>query len=138
MAEGADILHLEIATPERQMVDMQVRQVEVPCLDGLIGVLPGHAPLISILRPGVLVYWADHETRVFAVYGGFVEVLNDRVRVLADDAERKEDIDLRQAQEQLERATAVLAAQGVESDPAIALYEAQRAEARMEAVMRQV
>ncbi len=101
MADGA--LQLQIATPERQMVDMEVREVEVPCLDGLIGVLPGHAPLISILRPGVLVYRADHETRVLAIYGGFVEVLNDRVKVLADDAERKEDINVREAQEQPRR-----------------------------------
>jgi F-type H+-transporting ATPase subunit epsilon len=136
MADGA--LQLQIATPERQMVDMEVREVEVPCLDGLIGVLPGHAPLISILRPGVLVYRADHETRVLAIYGGFVEVLNDRVKVLADDAERKEDINVREAQEQLEKASAVLAAQGVEADPAIALYEAQRAEARLEAAVKQV
>ena len=136
MADGA--LQLQIATPERQMVDMEVREVEVPCLDGLIGVLPGHAPLISILRPGVLVYRADHETRVLAIYGGFVEVLNDRVKVLADDAERKEEINLREAQEQLEKASAVLAAQGVEADPAIALYEAQRAEARLEAAVKQV
>jgi F-type H+-transporting ATPase subunit epsilon len=132
------VLQLQIATPERQLVDMEVREVEVPCLDGLIGVLPGHAPLISILRPGVLVYRADHETRVFAIYGGFVEVLNDRVLVLADAAERKEDIDIPKAQQELEKASAGLAAQGADTDPAVALYQALRAEARLEAAVKQV
>ena len=131
-------LQLEIATPEKQVVETQVLEAQIPCLDGFIGVLPGHAALVSELRPGVLTYTTTTETKVLAVYGGFVEVLPDRVRVLADDAERKEDIDLRKAQEALEKATEVLAAQGVESDPAIALFEAQRAEARLEAVMRKV
>lgn len=130
------VLQLEIATPEKLVVETQVTEAQIPCLDGFIGVLPGHAALVSELRPGVLTYTTTSETKVLAVYGGFVEVLPDRVRVLADDAERKEDIDLRRAQEELEKATAVLAAQGVESDPAIALFEAQRAEARLEAAMR--
>ena len=132
------VLQLEIATPERQLVETEVKEAQIPCLDGFIGVLPGHAALISELKPGVLTYTTTTETKVLAVYGGFVEVLPDRVRVLADDAERKEDIDLRKAQEALEKATAVLQAQGIESDPAIALFEAQRAEARLEAVMRKV
>jgi F-type H+-transporting ATPase subunit epsilon len=132
------VLQLEIATPERQMVETEVLEAQIPCLDGFIGVMPGHAALVSELRPGVLTYTTRSETKVLAVYGGFVEVLPDRVRVLADDAERKEDIDLRKAQEALEKATEIQAAQGIESDPAIALFEAQRAEARLEAVMRKV
>jgi F-type H+-transporting ATPase subunit epsilon len=130
------VLQLEIATPEKLLVETQVQEAQIPCLDGFIGVLPGHAALISELRPGVLTYTTSGGTKVLAVYGGFVEVLPDRVRVLADDAERKEDIDLKRAQEQLEKATAILEAQGIESDPAIALFEAQRAEARLEAAMR--
>ena len=130
------VLQLEIATPEKLVVETQVTEAQIPCLDGFIGVLPGHAALVSELRPGVLTYTTPTETKVLAVYGGFVEVLNDKVRVLADDAERKEDIDLRRAHEELEKATAILEAQGIESDPAIALFEAQRAEARLEAAMR--
>jgi len=129
-------LQLEIATPEKQVVETQVLEAQIPCLDGFIGVLPGHAALVSELRPGVLTYTTTTGTKVLAVYGGFVEVLPDRIRVLADDAERKEDIDVRKAQELLEKASEVLAAQGVEADPAIALFEAQRAEARLEAAMR--
>ena len=137
MADGG-VLQLEIATPERQLVETEILEAQIPCLDGFIGVLPGHAALASELRPGVLTYTTSSETKVLAVYGGFVEVLPDRVRVLADDAERKEDIDLGKAQEALAEATAILEAQGIAADPAIALYEAQRAEARLEAVMRKV
>jgi F-type H+-transporting ATPase subunit epsilon len=130
------VLQLEIATPERQLVETEVREAQIPCLDGFIGVLPGHAALVSELRPGVLTYTTTTETKVIAVYGGFVEVLPDRVRVLADDAERKEDIDLQKAQQALQKATADLMAMGISADPAIALFEAQRAEARLEAATR--
>jgi F-type H+-transporting ATPase subunit epsilon len=132
------VLQLEIATPERQLVETEVREAQIPCLDGFIGVLPGHAALVSELRPGVLTYTTTTETKIMAVYGGFVEVLPDRVRVLADDAERKEDIDLRRAQQLLDKATADLMAMGIGADPAIALFEAQRAEARLEAATRKV
>jgi F-type H+-transporting ATPase subunit epsilon len=132
------VLQLEIATPERQMVETEVREAQIPCRDGFIGVLPGHAPLVSELRPGVLTFTTASETKVMAVYGGFVEVLPDRIRVLADDAQRKEDINVREAQEQFEKATALLQAAGLASDPAIALFEAQRAEARLEAATRKV
>lgn len=134
------VLQLEIATPERQLVETDVLEAQIPCLDGFIGVLPGHAPLVSALRPGVLTYTTSNETKVLAVYGGFVEVLPDRVRVLADDAERKEDIDLKRAQAAYEKANQELLNPpgGVASDPAVALFEAQKAEARFEAAMRKV
>ena len=83
-------MQIEIATPERQLADTEILEAQIPCLDGFIGVLPGHAALISELKPGVLTYRTDTETKVLAVYGGFVEILDDRVRVLADAAERKE------------------------------------------------
>ena len=132
------VFHLVIATPERQLVETDALEAQVPCLDGFIGVLPGHASLVSELKPGVLTYRTTAGTKVLAVYGGFVEVQPDRVRVLADDAERKEDINLKKAQEELERVTNEIGAEGVESDPAVALFEAQRAEARLEAAVRQV
>ena len=132
------VLHLEIATPVRQMVETEILEAQIPCLDGFIGVLPGHAALISELKPGVLTYRTTTETKVLAVYGGFVEVLPDLVRVLADDAERKEDIDIKTAQQALEDATNGLKAEGIESDPAVALFMAQRAEARLEAATMKV
>jgi len=131
-------IHLVIATPERQLVETEVFEAQIPCLDGFIGVLPGHASLVSELKPGVLTYRTATETKVLAVYGGFVDVQPDRIRVLADDAERKEDIDLKSAREALATANSELGAQGIEADPAVALFKSQRAEARVEAAVRPV
>ncbi len=129
---------LELATPERQLVEMDVLEAQIPCRDGFIGVFAGHASLLSELKPGVLTYKTTTETKVLAVYGGFVEVQPDRVRVLADGAERKEDIDLRKAEEAVREATKLLEDAGIASDPAIAFLNAQRAEARYEAAKLKV
>lgn len=137
MAEEG-VLQLEIATPERQLVEVEALDAQIPCLDGYIGVLPGHAALLSEMKPGVLTYRTRTETKVLAVYGGFVEVSADHVRVLADDAERKEDIDLRKAREEVEKACHALTVQNVEADPAFALFASQRAEARFEAVTKKL
>jgi len=131
----ADTLLLEVVAPERSLVEEQVSEVQVPALDGFIGVLPGHAPLLSELKPGgVLTYRAVGGEKTLAVYGGFVEVLPDRVRVLADAAERKEEIDLEDARRRLREAMAKLGEMHGEAiDPAVALAEALRAQARVEA-----
>jgi F-type H+-transporting ATPase subunit epsilon len=131
----ADTLLLEVVAPERSLVEEQVSEVQVPALDGFIGVLPGHAPLLSELKPGgVLTYRAVSGEKTLAVYGGFVEVLPDRVRVLADAAERKEEIDLEDARRRLREAMAKLGEMHGEAiDPAVALAEALRAQARVEA-----
>jgi F-type H+-transporting ATPase subunit epsilon len=99
-------VHLELVSPERVLVDEQVDEVQVPALNGYIGVLPGHAPLLSELMPGgVLTYRsAGSGEKVLAVYGGFVEVQPDRVRILADFAERKEEINVEKAREELRNA----------------------------------
>lgn len=99
-------LLLQLVSPERMLVDERVTDVQVPGLDGYMGVLPGHAPLLSELMPGgVLSFRAAGGERVLAVYGGFVEVVQDRVRVLADGAQFKEEIDVNAAREQLSKAT---------------------------------
>jgi F-type H+-transporting ATPase subunit epsilon len=131
-------LHLEIATPERQLVQTDVLDAQIPCLDGYIGVLPGHAALVSELKPGVLTYTTtDDSFKVLAIYGGFVEVLEDSIRVLADAAERKEEINLQKAQDALSKATGELEKGGVDIDLADALFEVQRAAARLEAAQRE-
>ncbi len=81
---------LQLVSPERVLVDEQVDEVQVPGLDGYMGILPGHAPLLSeLMAGGVLKYRTGSGESVFAVYGGFVEVQPDRVRILADFAERR-------------------------------------------------
>jgi F-type H+-transporting ATPase subunit epsilon len=132
----ADTLLLQLVSPERMLVDEQVTEAQIPALNGFIGVLPGHAPLVSQLMPGgVLTYHAgDGREKVLAVYGGFVEVLPDRVRVLADAAEHKEEIDLKAAQEQLAKATA--AAQQVQENPDAAIADVLRAQAKVDAATK--
>src|SRR5580698_3261875 len=102
----ADTMLFQLVSPERLLAEVQVTEVQIPARDGYIGVLPGHAPLLSELKAGgVLTYSANGATKVVAVYGGFVEVLPDRVRVLADSAQNKEEINLAAAQEELRNAT---------------------------------
>jgi len=100
----ADDIVLELVTPERAVVSEQVNDVQVPGLDGYLGILPGHAPLLSLLGAGCLSYAAGSRRHFLAVQGGMVEVLPGQVRVLATIAERAEDIDLAKARADLERA----------------------------------
>lgn len=96
---------LQLVSPERMLVDEQVDEVQVPARDGYLGVLPGHAPLLSELMPGgVLTYKSGAGQKVVAIFGGFVEVQGDRVRVLVDAAERKEEINVDEARAQLSKA----------------------------------
>src|ERR1700751_3461673 len=97
----ANALHLQIATPEKQLVDEAVTRIEIPGKNGYIGILPEHAPLLSELGAGVLSYSSDSHDHLLAVMGGFVEVLDNEVRVLADRAEPAKDINLEQAHQEL-------------------------------------
>ena len=89
----ADKIQLEVVTPERRVLAEPVDMVTVPGLNGEMGILPGHTPLISQLKTGVLSYLQDSRTSQLLVSGGFVEVRDDHVAVLADIAERPEEID---------------------------------------------
>ncbi len=91
MAKG---IHLQIYTPGQQVLDAEVDRVEVPALDGEIGVLPGHTELVSLLKPaGVLTYHNGDSAEEIAINDGFFEVAPDSVVILADGAARPEDID---------------------------------------------
>ncbi|HWX43238.1 MAG TPA: ATP synthase F1 subunit epsilon [Blastocatellia bacterium] len=92
------MIHLEVVTPERKLFESDVDRVEVPGRDGELGILPGHAELVSELKPaGLLTYHIGDETGRMAISDGFVEVSAERVIVLADRADRPEDIDLARA-----------------------------------------
>lgn len=93
----ADQLQLEVVTPERRVLEESVNSVTVPGRSGEMGILPGHAALISELRTGVLTYAENGNTFQLHVSGGFVEVNNDKVSVLAEVAERPEEIDAARA-----------------------------------------
>ncbi len=91
-------IHLEIVTPERKVFEAEVDRVEIPGLDGELGILPGHTELISLLKPaGLLTYHIGNDKGEMAISGGFVEVNSDRVVVLADRATRPEEINLSEA-----------------------------------------
>src|ERR687883_788059 len=90
-------IQLEVVTPERRVLAEAVDSVNVPGLNGELGILPGHTPLISQLQTGVLSYAQGGATHKLHVSGGFVEVNADRVSVLAEIAERPEEIDAARA-----------------------------------------
>jgi F-type H+-transporting ATPase subunit epsilon len=96
-------IQLEVVTPERRLLAEPVDMVTVPGLGGELGILPGHTPLISQLKTGVLTYIQDGKPFPLHVSGGFVEVRDDHVSVLADVAERPEEIDAARARLARER-----------------------------------
>ena len=128
-----DTFELEVTTPERLLIRENVSEAQIPAKNGYIGVLPGHAPLLSELGTGFMYYVAGGRRRYFALHGGFVEVLPDRVRVLANIGERAEEIDVERARKARERAEGELINPALGVDPAVALAAIQRAEARLEA-----
>src|SRR6187402_819467 len=97
-------LTLEIVTPDRSVVAEKVDEVEIPGSEGYFGVLPGHAPLLATLQVGEVWYRIGQEKHYLAVAFGFVEVLPERVTVLAQIAERAEDIDVARAEAAKRRA----------------------------------
>jgi F-type H+-transporting ATPase subunit epsilon len=97
-------IQLQIITPERLLVRDQVDEVEIPGAEGYFGVLPGHTPLLADLAVGELWYRKGQEKTFLAIAYGFVEVLPDRVTVLARIAEKADDIDLARAEEAKRRA----------------------------------
>ncbi len=93
----AQQIQLDVVTPERRVLSEAVDMVTVPGLGGELGILPGHTPLISQLQTGVLSYVQNGQTFQLHVSGGFIEVRDDRVSVLAEIAERPEEIDAARA-----------------------------------------
>jgi F-type H+-transporting ATPase subunit epsilon len=97
-------LQLEIVTPDRSLVREEVDEVQVPGSEGYLGVLPGHTPLLTTLNVGELWFRVGQVKHFLAIAGGFAEVLPDRVTILAQIAERAEDIDLARAEAARKRA----------------------------------
>ena len=107
-------LRLEFVTPERALAHEEVDEVMLPGEDGDFGVLPGHAPLLSALRTGEMWYRKGNDVTYAFLAGGFAEVVPNRVSILAQVAERAEDIDearaeasKRRAEERLAKATSM-------------------------------
>lgn len=101
-------IDLEVVTPDRRTLSANVTRVTLPGLTGELGILPGHAPLVSELSPGVLSYAADSAEGFLAIGSGFAEVLPGRVIVLVGSAESAEDIDLAAVRDDQKRAEELL------------------------------
>ncbi len=129
-------LTLSIVTPERELVRVQVDEVELPGTEGYFGVLPGHTPLLATLSVGRLTYRIGQDWRVVAVEEGLAEVLPDRVTVLAELAELAEGIDLPRAEAARKRAEERLAAKATDLDYQRAQLALEKAALRVQVASR--
>lgn len=100
----AETFRLEITTPERRVVHLDVEEAQIPAQNGYIGVLPGHTPLLAELKPGEISYRHAGRTDHLAISCGFVEVLPDHTRVLVETAEKFDEIDVARAEAARQRA----------------------------------
>ena len=127
----AESFELEIVTPEKLVVKEAVEEAQIPGLDGYLGILPGHAPLITELGVGVITYRAAGATKTLSVAWGFAEVLQDKVTILAETVERPDEIDVARAQQAKERAEQLLKSNDPELDYDRAQDDLRRAETRL-------
>ena len=129
----AEKIQLEVVTPERRVLAESVDMVTVPGFGGELGILPGHTPLISQLQTGVLTYVQDGKSSLLHVSGGFVEVRDDHVSVLAEVAERPDEIDAARAKLSRERLEKQLNAwSGTEEDFEVARAKLERSVVRLQ------
>ena len=130
----ASTIRLELVTPERLLLSEEVDEVVAPGYEGEFGVLPEHTQYLAILNIGLLRYRKGSETRVVALGGGFAEVTPERVVVMAETAERAEEIDVERARRARERAEAALKEVTLDDETYAKAYAAlQRALVRMSA-----
>lgn len=128
----ADTLQLEIVTPEKAVVHATAEEIIIPGKRGYLGILPGHAPLITELAVGQITYKSGGREHHLAVAWGFAEVLPDKVTVLAEAAERAGEIDLARAEAARKNAEKQLQAAGDEAEVARAQDSLARAQARID------
>lgn len=128
-----DTFKLEVATPAALVVDEEVSTAEIPGSKGYLGILPGHAPLLGALAPGVLTYVAGGQKHVLAIDNGFVEVMADVVSVLTESAQWSKEIKIDVARQQLSDAQAALAAPGEGANWEELLLAVSRAQAKVDA-----
>jgi F-type H+-transporting ATPase subunit epsilon len=128
----AETFQLEIVTPEKKVVDTAAEEVQIPGENGYLGVLPGHAPLITELAVGEISYHASGKEEHLAVAWGFAEVLPDKVTILAETAERPQEIDVARARKAKERAEQRLTSGDPNVDVDRCLNALHKAETRLE------
>jgi F-type H+-transporting ATPase subunit epsilon len=133
----SDTFQLEIVTPEKVVVKDEAEEMQIPGKNGYLGILPGHAPLVTELSVGEITYRKDGYTHHLAVAWGFAEVLPDKVTVLAEIAERADEIDVQRAEKAKERAEQKLNSGDPEIDYDQAEASLRKAETRLEVVKKE-
>ncbi|HET7208316.1 MAG TPA: F0F1 ATP synthase subunit epsilon [Terriglobales bacterium] len=128
----ADTFQFEIVTPEKMVVRDVAEEMQIPGKNGYLGILPGHAPLITELGVGEISYKINGYSHRLAVAWGFAEVLPDKVTILAETAERAEEIDVKRAQDAKDRAEQRLKSADPNTDFNRAQVALERAEARLQ------
>jgi F-type H+-transporting ATPase subunit epsilon len=126
-------LQLEVVTPEKLLISLPVDEMSYRTAKGYVGILPGHVPMLTTLEIGVLSYRSGKESHAVAVSTGFVEVLPDRVIVMADTAEKDDEIDRVRAQAARQDAESKLRQGGSEDEFLIHRARVERAMARLSA-----
>jgi F-type H+-transporting ATPase subunit epsilon len=128
----SDTFQLEIVTPEKKVIDTAAEEVQIPGKNGYLGIMPGHAPLITELAVGEISFRGPSGEQHLAVAWGFAEVLPDKVTVLAETAERPSEIDVERSRKAKERAEQLLSSGDTSVDVERALDALARAEARLQ------
>ncbi|MFB3854815.1 MAG: F0F1 ATP synthase subunit epsilon [Vicinamibacterales bacterium] len=127
---------LEIVTPERAIAHAEVDEVQIPGAEGYLGILPGHTPLLASLQVGEMWYRKGQERYYLSIAFGFAEVLPDRVTILAQMAERAEEIDVERAEEEKRRAEAQMSKRVSAADLEVARISMLKALARLQAAQK--
>ena len=134
---ASENIELQIVTPSRHVLSEEVQWIEMPGKEGYLGILPGHAPLITELGIGVLTYRKGSETKYVTVMQGFAEVLPHRVIVLAEISERAEEIDVERTRKAADRAKSEMTQTGVHTEEWKRVEDAmERASARLQAAAK--
>jgi F-type H+-transporting ATPase subunit epsilon len=129
-------MRLEIITAEREVYSEDVDVLVAPGIEGQLGILPHHAPLMTVLQPGEIMIRQDGEESYLAVTGGFMEVLGNKVTILADACERSDEINEERAQAAVERARERLSQRGSDLELTRAAASMRRAQVRLNVVQR--
>ena len=129
-------MHLEIITAERRVYSDEVEVLVAPGIDGELGILPHHAPLMTALQPGEIMIRKDGQETYLAVTGGFLEVMANQVTILADACERSDEIDEELARVAMEQAQEQLARRSADLDLEQATVAIRRAESRLKVARR--
>ena len=131
-------MRLEIVTAEKVVYSEDVSLLVAPGADGELGILPRHAPLLTLLRPGEIRVVRDREETYMSISGGFMEVMANKVTILADTAERAEEIDMQRSEEALRRAQERVQSRSADLDLERALASMRRSQARLRVARRRV